>query len=100
MKNLNEEIKTKITRIIHALIPEANIYLFGSRASGKHSAHSDIDIALDTGKPLDPIAVLEVHDMLNASNIPYSFDIVDVQSIGQELKQKIYNEGIIWLKVS
>ena len=32
MMNLNAEIKEKIIRVVHALVPKATIYLFGSRA--------------------------------------------------------------------
>ncbi len=98
MKNLDDEIKNKIIRVIHALIPKADIYLFGSRATGKHHDRSDIDIALDADKPLDRLDVGEIRDMLNASNIPYSFDIVDLHNIGEDLKKDIYAQGILWLK--
>ena len=98
MKNLDEKVKTKIIRIIQALIPDADIYLFGSRATGQHRERSDIDIALDAGKPLDPVDVGEIRDMLAASNIPYSFDVVDIHTVAQELKENILSEGIVWFK--
>ena len=98
MKNLDDKIKNKIIRVIHALVPEADIYLFGSRATGQHHDRSDIDIALDAGKPLDRLDVGEVRDMLSASNIPYSFDIVDLHNVGEDLKKDIYTQGILWFK--
>jgi predicted nucleotidyltransferase len=52
MKNLDEKIKQKIIAVISALIPDAKIYLFGSRARGTNAGRADIDIALDAGKPL------------------------------------------------
>ncbi len=94
----NDKIKEKIINVIHALIPQADIYLFGSRATEQHHAKSDFDIALDAGKPLDRLDVGEVKDMLNASNIPYRFDIVDFHTVGQDLKNDILKEGILWAK--
>lgn len=98
MKNLDEKTKNKVIRVIQALIPEVDIYLFGSRATGQHHDRSDIDIALDGGKPLDRLEVGEVRDMLTASNIPYSFDIVDLHNVGEDLKNDILNQGVLWSK--
>lgn len=44
--------KPNIIKIIMAFYPNAKIYLFGSYATGKQKAGSDIDIAIDTGKQL------------------------------------------------
>ena len=98
MKNLDEKIKIKIIRVINALVPDADIYLFGSRATGQHHERSDIDIALDAGKRLERLDVGEVRDMLNASNMPYSFDIVDLHNINEDLKKDILSEGVLWFK--
>jgi len=93
-----EKTKQKVIRIIHALIPQADIYLFGSRATGQEHERSDFDIALDTGEAIDRLDVGEISDMLNASNIPYKFDIVDIHAIGQELRENILKERILWAK--
>ncbi len=96
---LNPEYKKKIVAVLTALFPDATIYLFGSRARGTHYARSDIDIALDTGKPLLRVDVGEARDMLAESNIPYKIDVVDVHSVSQEMREAIYREGIIWRKI-
>ena len=75
------------------------IWLFGSRARGTHYARSDIDIALDTGKPLPRVDIGEARDMLAESNIPYKIDVVDVHGVSQEMREAIYREGIIWRKI-
>jgi predicted nucleotidyltransferase len=95
---LQEQTKLKIINVIQALIPQADIYLFGSRATGQNRPYSDIDIALDAGHPLDRLDVGEVRDMLNASNMPYSFDIVDLQNIGVDFKNNIIAERVLWAK--
>ncbi|QQR49265.1 nucleotidyltransferase domain-containing protein [bacterium] len=98
MKELDIKTKEKIINIVHALIADADIYLFGSRATGQHHAHSDIDLALDAGKKLDRLVVGEVKDLLSASNIPYKFDVVDVHNVGDDLKRDIMKEGVLWAK--
>lgn len=96
MTGIKDEEKRKITEVIKALIPNVMIYLYGSRARGTFKQGSDIDIALDAGKQIPRIDVGEIKDMLNASNMIYKFDIVDLYSIPKEMKTIILKEGIKW----
>ena len=93
---LDNAIKTKIIRVIEALMPSVKIYLFGSRAAGKHQERSDIDIALDAGKELALVDVGEIKNMLNESNIPYQIDIVDIHAVSPQMKANILTKGIPW----
>ncbi len=91
-----EDYKDKIVRILTALFPNAKIYLFGSRARGTHVTMSDIDLAIDAGKPLERIDIGEARDMLAMSNIPFVIDIVDYHRLPERLKNSIDQEKIVW----
>jgi len=93
---IDKKTKDKIVNIISVLIPEAKIYLFGSRARGNYKKYSDIDIALDVGKPLPIQDVDEVKSMLNESNITYLIDVLDFHSVNTAMQQEIMKEKIIW----
>jgi predicted nucleotidyltransferase len=99
MKNnsgISQEVHQKVVSLIKALIPQAKIYLFGSRARGDYHDRSDIDIALDAGEKLTRRTVGEARDVLEASNILYRIDIVDLNNIPAELKSVILKEAILW----
>jgi uncharacterized protein len=96
MFGISSAVKDKIIRVIHALIPEARIYLFGSRARGTYTDRSDIDIALEADKPLKRVDIGEVRDMLNASNISYKIDVVDLNSLPEEMRSAILKERVLW----
>jgi predicted nucleotidyltransferase len=96
MKNLDEKIKQKIVSVISVLIPEAKIYLFGSRARGTNSERADIDIALDADKPLLPRDVDEVKSMFKESNIMYKIDVVDFHQISELMRNEILRERVLW----
>jgi uncharacterized protein len=92
-------IKQKIIRVVHALLPEVKIiYLYGSRARGTYRTGSDIDIALDAGHSISRFQVSELRDMLNASNIIYKIDVVDIHAVPEEMRSVILTEGILWRK--
>lgn len=93
---IDTETQRKITAILKALFPHARIILFGSHAVGKQQRSSDIDIAIDAGQKLERSTIGEANDMLSASNMPYHFDIIDLQSINEEMRKSILKDGIVW----
>jgi len=93
---VKEEYKRKIIALIHALVPEVEIYLFGSRARGTEKPTSDIDLALKGEKQIDFYVLGEIKEVLLATDIPYKIDIVDVNNVSEELRAVIAREGILW----
>jgi len=93
---IDEKSKEKIVAVISALFPDAKIYLFGSRATGKFGHGSDIDIAIDAGVALERVDVGEARDMFGESNIPFKIDVVDLNRISQDMKDTILEKGILW----
>ena len=96
MNQLDEKTQKKIIAIISALIPQAKIYLFGSRARGTNALRADIDIALDAGKLLDARDVYELSCMLKESFIMYDIDIVDLYQVSDLMRNEILKDKIIW----
>lgn len=93
---IDKKSKEKIIAIINALVPEAKIYLFGSRARGTNNEWSDIDIALDGGKELPSLTIMELNDIMVATNMPYKVDIVDLYFISDQMRQAILKEKVVW----
>ncbi len=76
-----------------AQFPHEKIYLFGSRARGDESMHSDIDIAIE-GDALGS-RLSQARFALEESLVPYKIDLVDL-STASYLKGIIQKEGIVW----
>ncbi|WP_457747475.1 nucleotidyltransferase family protein [Sulfurimonas sp.] len=74
--------------------PNEHIYLFGSRARGEESMHSDIDIAIDGENALSQ-KLAQVRFAIEESLIPYKVDLVEL-SKAPYLKKIIQKEGIAW----
>ena len=96
MKILDEKTQKKIIAIVSALIPEAKIYLFGSRARGTNSEWADIDIALDAGKLLETRDVYELICMFKESFIKYDIDVVDLYQVSDLMRDQILKDKVIW----
>jgi predicted nucleotidyltransferase len=63
------------------LPPNSTTWVFGSRATGRARPFSDLDLAIDAGRPLtlDETAILR--DAFSDSDLSYKVDIIDWQAI-------------------
>ncbi len=95
---LKSELQNKIIAVTTALFPQADIYIYGSRARGTHHSTSDIDIALDAEKQLDPYAIFELKDVILALRQPYNVDIIDLNNINENFKKIITPDLVLWKK--
>lgn len=75
------------------------VIVFGSRAMGNNKKASDVDIAVK-GNEVTRETVIRLSGILNEEKpIPYFFDVVDYNSIGNdELKKHIDMEGKVIYK--
>ncbi len=93
---IKEEYKVKLIKLISFYMPNAKIYLFGSRASDEERYDSDIDIAIDSGKKSDQSKIALIKLSINDLNIPFEVDIVDIYNLPEKFKTKINEEKILW----
>ena len=88
--------KDKLIKIIEIFFPDAKIFLFGSRARTDYNEQSDIDIAIDAGRPMTLTEKGQIMSMIDALNIIQKTDIVDFNRAPKPLKDNILKEGIVW----
>lgn len=63
--------------ILQTHVPHAEVWIFGSRATGKAKPFSDLDIAIITTQPLPLDVSACLHDDFSESDLPYKVDVVD-----------------------
>jgi predicted nucleotidyltransferase len=89
--------KDLIIKLLLVLFPNAKIYLFGSRARGDYKSTSDIDLAIDyQSKKIEPSEVIKAKNVIDTLNIPQKVDIVDFNSLPNNLRDTILKEGVLW----
>lgn len=70
--------------ILKTLPKYAKIFIFGSRATGvRLKPFSDLDIALDLGKPLTNAEKSTLQEAFEESDLPYRVDILDLQTVSK-----------------
>ncbi len=79
--------------VLNKIIPNATVYVFGSRAKNCAKPYSDLDLAIDiNGEKLNLSTLAKLKSAFEETTIPYKIDIVDLNSISEEFKNNIKND--------
>ena len=94
MKTLDLEKKYQdfIIDLVSKIVPEGEIFIYGSRTKGKALKYSDVDIALKSGEEIPFDTVLKLKAFFSDSTFPYMVDIIDLNSISENFKNRIQKD--------
>lgn len=94
-----EDVLT-LTRHVAAIVRRATgdlryrVLLFGSWASGRAVARSDIDIGIVGPAPVDPRAMAEIREACEGLPTLRTVDVVDLAVVPAELRRVVLSEGV------
>ncbi len=78
----------------------AEVYLFGSRSTGKANIFSDVDLLVRTSHYEDARKILsEITEKVQNGNFELKIDIVLEEDLAHEYKEKIYQEMILLTEI-
>lgn len=90
--DLEDRYKEFIINSILKIIPNVEIYVYGSRVKGTAVKYSDVDIALNSGEEIPFDTVLKLKAFFSDSTFPYMVDIIDLNSISENFKNRIQKD--------
>jgi hypothetical protein len=88
---LVEEVVRVVCGHLHG--ERLRMYLFGSWAQGRALSVSDLDIALDAGRPIEPAIVQKIADAVDELPTLRKVDVVDLQAVDREFRQRVLQQG-------
>ena len=89
-----DEILTGAANIITKYLPDARIFLFGSRAKGDATETSDFDIAVDAGSKISLGVIARIKDEIDELRTLKSIDIIDLNRVNPKFKTIIRKSGV------
>ncbi len=93
----HEREAIKISVLAAFITIDADIFLFGSQATGKAHARSDYDIGYYTEEKVPIHIIVHLKEKLEDMPIPASVDLVDFSTISEEFKRIALKGGVeIW----
>jgi predicted nucleotidyltransferase len=75
-----------LARTILASEPRVNVFLFGSRATGRAGSRSDIDLGIDLGHAIAPEVLAALRDAFDELPIMQKVDVVDFSDVDEAFK--------------
>ena len=75
--NLSPEHIADLRRLVGELLPEAQIFAFGSRSKGTARSSSDLDLLVKAARPLTDLELSQLRERFSLSNLPFFVDVQD-----------------------
>jgi type I restriction enzyme S subunit len=93
--DLPAEQRGLVWQILRSNLPAtAKVWVFGSRATGRARRYSDLDLAIDAGRPLTLDETGKLAETFDESDLPYRVDVVDWRAIDDRFRQIIARECV------
>ena len=82
-----------VLNILGTNLPQSTkVWVFGSRATGGARRYSDLDLAIDAGRPLTLDEIAGLTEAFSDSDLPYKVDLADWRNIDGRRQQTIMAE--------
>jgi predicted nucleotidyltransferase len=92
---LPAEHRRLVLSILRANLPQnTKVWVFGSRATGRARRYSDLDLAIDAGRPLTLDEIAGLAEAFSDSDLPYKIDLADWHNIDDRWRQSITAERV------
>ncbi len=91
-ERIMDQIKAILARALQN--QPCEVYLFGSRAVGKARADSDFDVAVSADVDVSR-ELSQAREMLEESNIPFMFDVVDLRLASPAFREAVLKQGVL-----
>ena len=88
-----------VQQTIYSILPaSAKVYAFGSRVRENCKRFSDLDLAIDLGRPLSIKEKMELSNAFDESSLVFKVDILDLHSASDSFKQTIEQDLFLLVK--
>jgi type I restriction enzyme S subunit len=89
---LSLEERGLVRDIIDAVIPGAEVSVFGSRSTGRARRYSDLDLLFTRPARLTLAQRAELRSRFEASRLPFRVDLVDADALAPGMAMRVRSE--------
>lgn len=87
--DLTAEQRKIVSDILATFLPECEVQLFGSRATGRSKPHSDLDLVIMSEELLPVSTIRKLRDAFDDSDLPFQVDLVEWAGTSAEFRRVI-----------
>ncbi len=85
----------QVRAILDKVVPGAQAWVFGSRASGRARPFSDLDLLLTQPSHLSWQQRAALRDAFEASTLPFRVDVVESDTLAPGMAQRVAAERVL-----
>ena len=91
---LTEEQLRSVRAIVDRVLPGAEVWVFGSRATGHARPFSDLDLLLTKPPTLTWLQRADLRDAFEASDLPFKVDVVEAGGLSRGIEERVNAERV------
>lgn len=91
---LSAKQKSIVLEIIKRFVPQAQVFVFGSRVTGRARPFSDLDLLFVQPERLTLEQRAALTDAFDASDLPFTVDMVDASGLQPIVETRVLHERI------
>ena len=84
--------RAMVQEMVEQVVPDARVWVFGSRATGHCRPFSDLDLLLDRPEHLTWRQRASLIDAFEASELPFRVDVVEAWELPSAMRARIEHE--------
>lgn len=89
------EAQQQVVRdIVERIIPGAELWVFGSRATGRARPYSDLDLLVTSPPRLTWMQRTALQDAFEASDLPFCVDVVESGALAPAVASRVDQEKV------
>jgi len=89
------DVQTRtVVTIIHDVLPDAEVWVFGSRATGHARPFSDLDLLVTWPAALTWLQRADLRDAFEASDLPFRVDVVEAAGLSGTIAERVHAERL------
>lgn len=96
MIDITEKEREIVSQILQQIVPEYEVWAFGSRVKGNAKPFSDLDLAIISDKPLSLQTHAELVEAFSESDLNWKVDIVDWATTSEKFREIICQKYVVW----
>ena len=83
-----------VRAIVERTVPGAQLWVFGSRATGRARPYSDLDLLVTSPPRLTWMQRVALQDAFEASDLPFCVDVVESATLAPAVARRVDEEKV------